>query len=54
MDVVTFASGVRPHGFDEPAAFVEMIETSVAIGLQNAGEAAQVLSGMLALEKCTA
>jgi hypothetical protein len=36
-------------GFDDPAAFVEMMESSIAIGLQDTGEVAQMLLGMFSL-----
>jgi len=46
MDVEELASDVRrARGFDDPAAFVEMMETSATTGLQDAGELVQVLLG---------
>lgn len=37
MDVVEFAPDMCPaRGFDDPAAFIQMVEASVSIGLQDA------------------
>jgi hypothetical protein len=36
-------------GFYDPAAFVEMMESSIGIGPQNTGEEAQMLLGMFSL-----
>ena len=36
-------------GFDDPSAFIEMMKTRIAIGLQDAGEAGEVLLRMFAL-----
>jgi hypothetical protein len=39
MDVVELAPCMSPAcGFDDPAAFVEMMKSSIGIGLQNTGE----------------
>jgi hypothetical protein len=39
VNIVKLASDMCPaRGFDDPAAFVEMMETSIAIGLQDACE----------------
>jgi hypothetical protein len=46
MDVVELAPHMSPTcGFDDPAGFVEMMESSIGIGLQNPGEEAQMLFG---------
>jgi hypothetical protein len=37
------------RGFYDPAAFVEMMESSIAIGLEHAGEETQMLFGMFSL-----
>src|ERR1700685_4639676 len=50
MDVVELAPYMSPAGgFYDPAAFVEMMESSIGIGLQNTGEEAQMLLGMFSL-----
>src|SRR5271169_6335003 len=50
MDVVDLAPYMSPAGgFYDPAAFVEMMESSIGIGLQNTGEVTQVLPGMFSL-----
>src|ERR1700728_439820 len=50
MDVVELAPCMSPAGgFHDPAAFVEMMESSIGIGLQNTGEEAQMLLGMFSL-----
>src|SRR6266481_7108738 len=50
LDVIELAANMRPtRGFLNESAVIEVMETSVAIGLQNAAEAAQVLFGMIAL-----
>src|ERR1700685_2438565 len=50
MNVVELAPYMSPAcGFDDPAAFVEMVEPSIGVGLQNTGEGTQVLPGMFSL-----
>ena len=50
MDVVELAPYMSPAGgFYDPAAFVEMMESSIGVGLQNTGEDAQMLLGMFSL-----
>src|ERR1700733_6346782 len=50
MDVVELAPCMSPAGgFDDPAAFVEMMESSIGVGLQNTGEEAKMLLGMFSL-----
>ncbi len=47
MDLVELAPCMSPAGgFNDPAAFVEMMESNIGIGLQNTGEEAQMLLGM--------
>ena len=47
VNVVEHAPYMSPAcGFDDPAGFVEMMESSIGIGLQNTGEEAQMLLGM--------
>ena len=44
-DILTYSA----CGFDDPATFVEMMESSIGIGLQDPGEEAQMLLGMFSL-----
>jgi hypothetical protein len=47
MDVVELTPHMSPAcSFYDPAAFVEMMEPSIAIGLQDTGEVAQMLLRM--------
>src|SRR5271163_5293566 len=50
MNVIKLAPCMSPAcGFDDPAAFVEMMKPSIGIGLQNTCKGAQMLLGMFSL-----
>src|SRR5450631_1480967 len=50
MDVVELTPCVSPaRGFDDLAAFVEMMKSSIGIGLQNTRKGVQMLPGMFSL-----
>src|SRR5271156_6509009 len=50
MNVIELAPCMSPAcGFDDPAAFVEMMKSSIGIGLQNSGKGVQMLLRMFSL-----
>src|ERR1700733_1648687 len=50
MDVIELAPCMSPaSGLDDPAPFVEMMKSSIGIGLQNTGKRVQMLPGMFSL-----
>src|SRR5271156_1151920 len=50
MDVIELSPCMSPAcSFDDPAAFVEMMKSSIGIGLQNSGKGVQMLLGMFSL-----
>src|ERR1700744_2630475 len=50
LDVIELASDVSPaSGFDDPAAFIKVMKTRIAIRLEDASEAGEMLLRMLTL-----